>query len=171
MRCYLINILVFIFLCCGIPHAMAGPPLELLGTALKRFFTFPVVTVSLYLEDGHKPQDVLRDVSKRLEVNYHVHIPKKELDRATIRGIAHNYNKVQLNALMPQINQINSYYPDVKPGDQIAVTYVPGLGSEVKINGQIKGIVSGKDFAKAFFSIWVGEHPVDRRAKLKLLGK
>ena len=151
--------------------AFSNKNMVLLGTALKKFLTFRVVTAELYIGDGFKSEDVLSDVPKRLEVNYHVNIPKQELDRATIKGIRQNYSEEQLKMLMPQIDQINSYYPDVKSGDQIAVTYIPGLGSQIEFNGAIKGVVPGSDFAKAFFSIWVGENPVDKQAKLKLLGK
>ncbi len=149
----------------------ADKNMVLLGTALKKFLTFRVVTVDLYIAKGYQSQEVLSDIPKRLEVNYHVNIPKVELDRATIKGIKQNYTQEQLTALMPQIDQINSYYPDIKSGDQIAVTYVPGAGSEVELNGQVKGVVPGDDFAKAFFSIWIGENPVDKQAKLKLLGQ
>ncbi|MBP9853953.1 MAG: chalcone isomerase family protein [Candidatus Omnitrophica bacterium] len=153
-----------------ITNGFSKENMVLLGTAPKRFLTFRVVTVDLYIADGYKSEDVLVDVPKRIEVNYHVHISKKELDQATINGIKRNYSREQLAELIPQINQINSYYPDVKSGDQIAVTYVPELGSQVQLNGKVKGIIPGSDFAKAFFSIWVGENPVDKQAKLKLLG-
>lgn len=143
----------------------------LLGTALKRFLAFRVVTVDLYIAKEFEQQDVLSDIPKRLEVNYHVNIPKHELDRATIKGIEKNFSLQQVQRLMPGINQINSYYPDIKAGDQIAVTYIPQQGSQVELNGQIQGIVPGADFANAFFSIWVGENPVDEQAKLKLLGQ
>ncbi len=143
----------------------------LLGSARKKFLTFRVVTVDLYIAKGYQSSDVLADIPKRIEVNYHVKIPKKELDQATIKGIKQNFSQKQLALLMPQIKQMNSYYRDVGPGDQITITYVPGLGSQVLINKEVKGVVPGSDFAKAFFSIWVGEHPVDKRAKYKLLGK
>jgi hypothetical protein len=143
----------------------------LLGTALKKFLTMRVVTVSLYIAQGYVSSEILDDIPKRIEVNYHVRIPKRSLGRATIDGIRRNYNREQLKALMPQINQINSYYPNVKPGDQIVITYTPGFGSLVQVNGKAKGVVAGADFAKAFFSIWIGENPVDKKAKLKLLGK
>ncbi len=174
-----LNIFIIIFLFMAGLQAQAKPmanafsnkDMVLLGSALKRFLTFRVVTVDLYIAAEYKKEDVLSDIPKRLEVNYHVNIPKQELDRATIKGIKQNFNQEELAALMPQINLINSYYPDVKSGDQITITYVPGLGSQVQLNGQVKGIVPGRDFAKAFFSIWVGENPVDKRAKLKLLGR
>ena len=68
----------------------------LLGTALKKFLTFRVGTVDLYIADGSKSEDVLADIPKRLEVNYHVNIPKQELDRATIKGIKQNFSQEQL---------------------------------------------------------------------------
>ncbi len=155
----------------SIRSSLDNKSMVLLGSALKKFLTFRVVTVDLYIAKGYQSQEVLSDIPKRLEVNYHVNIPKVELDRATIKGIKQNYTPEQLTALMPQIDQINSYYPDIKSGDQIAVTYAPGRGSEVELNGELKGVVPGNDFAKAFFSIWVGENPVDKQAKLKLLGQ
>jgi hypothetical protein len=142
-----------------------------LGRALKKFFTVPVVTVDLYIEEGHSSQDVLGNILKRLEVNYHVNIAKKELDHATVKGIRKNVTPDEFKALKLKIDQVNSYYRSVHPGDQIAITYIPGLGSRVQINGEVKGVVPGEDFGKAFFAIWVGEHPVDKKAKRQLLGK
>jgi len=154
-----------------IRNSFSNNNMVLLGSALKKFLTFRVVTVDLYIADEYKREDILSDIPKRIEVNYHVNIPKQELDRATIKGIKQNFSQEELAALMPQINQINSYYPDVKSGDQVAITYVPGLGSQVQLNGQVKGVVPSEEFAKAFFSIWVGENPVDKQAKLRLLGR
>lgn len=142
----------------------------LIGTALKRFLTFRVVSVDLYAAKGYEDLDILSDAPKRIEVNYHVNIPKRELDRATLTGIKKNVSPETLMALAPKIDQINSYYPDIKAGDQIAVTYTPGVGSTVEVNGAIKGVVPGEDFGRSFFAIWVGENPVDERAKRQLLG-
>lgn len=154
--------------CGGVAQAAASD-LNLWGTARKTFLSFPVVTVSLYGPKS-RPSDILSDVPKRIEVNYHVRISKKELDRATIRGIRRNYTPDEYNALLPRIREINACYTDVKPGDQIAVTYTPGIGTEVRLNGQRRGLIEGPDFAQAFFAIWVGSHPVDTRAKSRLLG-
>jgi len=149
----------------------ANADMVLLGTAFKSFVIFPLVTVSLYVSDRNLKDNVLDDVPKRIEVHYHVNVSKKELDRQTIDGIKRNFSGNELIALMPKINQIDSYYPDIRAGDRICVTYMPGIGSQVQINGSIKGLVPGPDFAKAFFSIWVGKNPVDQKAKYKLLGQ
>jgi Chalcone isomerase-like len=39
----------------------------------------------------------------------------------------------------------------------------------VDVNGAVKGIIKGDDFAKAFFSIWLGEPP-NPEVKSGLLG-
>lgn len=145
--------------------------LVLLGSATKRFLTFRVVSVDLYIGEGHAATDILKNIPKRIEVNYHVNIPKAELERATTQGIQKNVSKEEFLALSPQIRQINSYYSDVSSKDQIAVTYIPGSGSQVEVNNKIKGTVPGEAFGRAFFAIWIGEKPVDSKARLKLLGE
>jgi hypothetical protein len=154
-----------------IPETVEPSRWVLLGKAVKKFLAFRVVSVDLFLVADHKAEQIFDDIPKRLQVLYHVNIPKAELDRATLKGIEKNVSADELNKLMPMIDQVNSYYPDVESGDQIVITYIPGTGSEVTVKGEVKGIVPGKDFANAFFAIWVGDEPVDAKAKLQLLGK
>jgi len=142
----------------------------LLGTASKSFWMFTLVTVSLYVPNQNFKKNVLDDIPKRIEVHYHVNVPKQELDRQTINGIKRNYSDDAFKALMPKIDLIDSYYRDIKAGDWISVNYIPGIGSLVQIDGTTKGLVPGSDFAKAFFAIWVGQNPVDTGVKYKLLG-
>jgi hypothetical protein len=59
---------------------------------------------------------------------------------------------------------------DVEPGDRYAITYVPGVGTELSLNGQTRGIIEGQDFASALFALWLGEKPFDKRFKADLLG-
>lgn len=161
----------FVVLCSSAAVAQTLP-LPLLGIAEKKVLSFKVVTVRLYVLPGHKGDRVLRaNIPKRLEVTYHVNIPKEELQRATTKGIKKNVPSQTFDYLKPKIDQINSYYPDVKSGDQVVITYEPNTGCQIKINGQIKGTVTGNDFAWAFFSIWIGDKPVDYLAKQKLLGQ
>jgi hypothetical protein len=59
----------------------------------------------------------------------------------------------------------------VKPGDRSALTYVPGHGTELSINGRSKGWVEGADFAAAYFQIWLGREPLSDSFKEQLLQK
>ncbi len=144
--------------------------MKLRGAGLKKVLVFKIVTVGLYLMEGHSVQDVLMNIPKRLEVNYLFNTKRTELVRQTIRGINKNVDRREFKRLKPKIDQINSYYPEIKAGDQIAITYLPDVGTQVAVNGETKGVVAGEDFARAFFAIWVGDNPVDGRMKRLLLG-
>jgi hypothetical protein len=58
----------------------------------------------------------------------------------------------------------------VEPGDRYALTYIPGMGTELSLNGEAKGTIQGADFAAAIFSIWLGTKPIDKGLKRQLLG-
>lgn len=145
--------------------------LPLRGAGLKRFLSIRVVAVGLYLSKEIEPKDVLSDIPKSLEVIYLQNIPAAELQHATTKGIRLNVSDDEFAKLQTRIDQINSYYPSVRKMDRIRVTYLPGQGTTVELNGVVQGVVPGQDFGRAFFAIWVGDKPVDLRMKTILLGK
>jgi len=38
------------------------------------------------------------------------------------------------------------------------------------LNGNLKGLIEGEDFAAAVFSIWLGSNPVNKSFKKQILG-
>jgi hypothetical protein len=50
------------------------------------------------------------------------------------------------------------------------LTYIPGRGTELALNGEPKGIIEGADFATALFSIWIGQKPIDESFKQQIMG-
>jgi hypothetical protein len=65
-----------------------------------------------------------------------------------------------------------SEIPDLKEGQQLSITYVPGQGTTVVVDdGTAKTTVEGKDFADALFRVWLGSDPVDADLKERLLGR
>ena len=73
-------------------------------------------------------------------------------------------------AVLIQIDYHNSLYEDVQPGDRYSLTYIPGRGTELALNGEPKGIIEGAEFAQAVFSIWLGPKPIDNTFKKQILG-
>ena len=71
--------------------------------------------------------------------------------------------------LRSRIEYHNSMYQDVQPGDRYSLTYIPGKGTELALNGESKGVVEGDDFAAALFSIWLGSKPISESMKKELL--
>ena len=58
------------------------------------------------------------------------------------------------------------------PLNQGEVEMVQFVGSQTQVydNGQLKGTIQGRDFQKAFLSLWFGSNPVQQDLKAALLG-
>jgi hypothetical protein len=76
-----------------------------------------------------------------------------------------------MESLRDRLDRIDRAYQDVRPGDRYALTYVPGRGTELSYNGKPLTVIEGADFAAAYFSIWLGEKPIDDGLKNELLRK
>lgn len=149
-----------------------GPAsLTLRGAGIKKFLSIRVAAAGLYLPKDSDSGDVLKDIPKSLEVVYLQNIPAIELQNATTKGIRLNVSPEEFKRLGPVLERVNGYYPSVRKMDRIRVTYIPGEGTTFEVNNHAEGTVPGEDFARAFFSIWVGDRPVDERIKQILLGK
>ena len=146
-------------------------PLELHRAALLRWMRLlKVYVAALYLAPGGEPDRVLEDVPKRLEIEYLRGFSAEQFARATEVKIAENVDAATLQKLRPRIDRLNALYRNVSAGDRYALTYVPGEGTELALNGAALGRVEGADFAAAVFSIWLGRAPVDEGLKRELLG-
>jgi len=125
---------------------------------------------ALYLGDGAAGGDVLADVPKRLELSYFWSISSADFGKAGDQTLAQNVDAQTFSALRPRLDRINALYRDVKPGDRYSLTYVPGTGTELALNGTRLGVIAGADFAAAYFRIWLGDTPIDTRLRDQLLG-
>jgi hypothetical protein len=59
---------------------------------------------------------------------------------------------------------------DVKTGQRLTFTRLPGTGVQVDVNGVVKGTIPGDDFARALLTIWLGANPPNPEIKSGLLG-
>jgi hypothetical protein len=150
-----------------------GAALALRGAALLRYrIVIKAYVAALYLPPDAPAEAVLAgDVPRRLEIEYFWALRAADFARATDEGIARNVDAGTLARLRPRIDRINALYRDVEPGDRYAITYVPGRGTELSLDGQPLGVVEGADFAAALFAIWLGDAPLDAGLKARLLGQ
>jgi hypothetical protein len=124
---------------------------------------------ALYLPDGVTTENVLSDVPKRLEINYLVSIKGPDFGKGAEPTLKLNHTPVELAKLRSRIDRINGMYRDVKPGDRYALTYLPGRGTELALNGKPLAVIEGADFAAAYFGIWLGRNSIDDKLKRDLL--
>jgi hypothetical protein len=151
-------------------YSAEGKNLRLTGVGLLRYWGFKAYIGALYLEEGASPDAALSDTAKRIELEYFRAIKGKDFGPATDKSIAKNVDVTAYERLRPRIDYHNSLYEDVQPGDRYALTYIPGRGTELALNGEPKGIIEGADFAEAVFSIWLGTNPINNSFKKQILG-
>ncbi len=148
-----------------------GKTLKLNGMGLRKKVMFKVYVAGLYLEN--KSNAPLMVVSSEQVKQMQLHVLRSlkaaQVTEAIEEGFEKN-SKAQIGALKERLGKFSALFSDVKEGDQILMTYVPGKGTSVSIKGEEKGVVEGKDFADALFSVWLGGNPVQEDLKKALLG-
>ena len=149
---------------------IGGTPVPLRNAALLRYLKFiKAYVAALYLPEGVPAENVLSDVPKRLEINYLVSIKGPDFGKGAEPTLKLNQTPAELAKLRSRIDRINSIYQDVKPGDRYALTYLPGRGTELALNGTPLTVIEGADFAAAYFGIWLGRDSIDDKLKRDLL--
>jgi len=148
-----------------------GRTCALIGAGLLRYrVVFKGYVAALYLERGNASGDVFKDIPKSLVIEYFHAIDAQAFISSTRQGFMNNLSREQMEAIDQRAKTLYSLYRDVKPGDRYSFTYIPGIGSQIALNGKILGTISGLDFANAMLSIWLGPNPLDQTLKKALLG-
>ncbi len=147
-----------------------GTPLALQNAALMRYrWVIKVYVAGLYLGEGVSLDRALDDVPRRLEIEYFYGFNAEQFAESMLDGIRKNVDEETFEALRPEIERFGSFYRSVLPGDRYALTYVPGVGTTLELNGERLGELAGAEFSRALFSIWLGPEPFDARLKRDLL--
>jgi hypothetical protein len=144
--------------------------LHLHGAGLLKYMVFiKAYAGALYLPESVPSGHVLKPVAKQLVLEYFHHIKGEDFAKATRKKIADNVSADQANVLRSRIDNLAALYRDVKPGDRYALTYVPGEGTMLSLNGEPLGSIPGDDFSRAVFAIWLGANPIDQKFRDQLL--
>jgi hypothetical protein len=150
-----------------------GSTLTLNGLGLRQatFLKVNVYVAALYVAKASSDPQVLlgSNTPKELILHFLHNVSDDELKKAWEEGFEHNA-KAQLPALQQRIEMLKSWMVDMKSGQRLTFIHKPGAGLQVDVNGTVKGMIQGDDFATAFLSIWLGPHPPNADLKSGLLG-
>ncbi len=148
-----------------------GKTATLRGTALLRYmFVIKAYVGAFYLKENVLSENALENVERRIVLHYFHGISAEDFAEATTEMIEKNIPPDRFSALQPKIRELNALYRDVSPGDEYTATYIPAVGTELALNGRPLGVVPGAEYSAAFFSIWIGEDPIDNGFRDRLLG-
>jgi len=109
--------------------------------------------------------------SCHLHLIYHRGFTAAEIVKGGDTLLARNVDAATLDSLRERLVRLNATYRDVKPGDSYTLTYVPGAGTTLRLNGSARITVPGHDFAAAYFRIWLGDKPINESLRDALLGR
>jgi hypothetical protein len=153
---------------------ITGKTLHLVGGGMrtKTFLRIKVYIGALYMEKkrGDAKSIIGSDEPKRMVMHFLYHkVGKQKLVDGWNEGFQANSGN-KLEGLKVRIQAFNSFFDsDVKKGEEVILTYLPGMGTEINIKGELKGTIQGKDFMEALFKIWFGDHPADKDLKKEIL--
>ena len=152
-------------------YRLENTELHLRGYGLLRYLVFIKAYVgAFYMLPEGDSQQALGTTPRRLELEYFHAISASDFAEATSTKIAENVSPETMLVIDDRLEQFNALYRDVEPGDRYALTYIPGRGTELSLNGRSLGRIEGDDFAAAVFAIWLGPEPIDTDFRDALLG-
>ncbi|MBI5018162.1 MAG: chalcone isomerase family protein [Deltaproteobacteria bacterium] len=149
-----------------------GKTLKLQGAGLRKKFVFSVYVGALYLTvpTSDASAAVRADEPKRISLTFLRDVDGPKMREAFEEGFFKN-SQGRLGALKSRIDAFLAIAAgDVKKGQELAFTYLPGEGVKVTLAGSPRGVVEGKDFMEAVWSIWLGEVPPGAELKKGMLG-
>lgn len=141
------------------------------GVGLLRYrIVFRAYVGALYLGGEYEVDDLWsEDVPMRLELEYFWAIDGDEFGPAAVPYLKDNLTDAAYQRIKDRAEQLSALYQDVEPGDRYALTYIPGRGTELALNGDALGVIEGNDFAVAYFQVWLGESPISTSFRDQLL--
>ena len=149
---------------------VSGKQLHLMGMGLRKKLWFKVYIASFYLE---RPTEdaalaVSSDQVKRVEMHMLRYLERCKITEAVQAGFEKNSGP-EMPRLQARLDAFLKAIPDLKAGQVILVTWLPGRGTLIKAGASEEIALPGKDFADALFSVWLGRHPVDDELKNEML--
>ena len=150
-----------------------GVELHLNGVGIRSKFFFSIYIAELYLQHpASTTATVLAQGGERRMVMHFLYheVSKDQLVDGWEEGFAANLDTASRAALAPRIKAFEAMFVTVHKGDEIVFDYLPAVGTRVRVAGAPKGVIAGKDFADALWSIWLGREPVTTDLKRELLG-
>lgn len=145
--------------------------LPLYGLGLLRYrVLFRGYVGGLYLPEDVETSRLFDDVPKALELYYFWDIEGRFFGEAADDLLSRSLPADRLAALRSRLDRLHGLYRDVEEGDRYRLTYSPGLGTTLALNGEVLGTIPGADFAADYFGIWLGDEPLNVPFRDQMLG-
>lgn len=151
-----------------------GTRLVLNGAGVRRKLFVKVYVGALYLPRPRRDPAaiVAADEPQRVEMRIlYRRIGVRRLRESWEEGLRRNHPPERLADLRPAIERYYATLRPVRRGDVVTLTYRPGVGTEVAVNGEVADVIPGRGLFAALLGVWLGPRPPDEALKAAMLGK
>lgn len=140
--------------------SVAGQNLVLNGAALRKKFVVKVYVGALYLpsKQANAAAVLAADAPRRQVMHFLYDVDKGKMAEAWEEGLEDNTPNASAE-VKTAFKTLSTWMEDMKEGQRIVLTYAPGTGTTVEVNGKNKGTLGGKAVADAILNTWIGPKP------------
>jgi hypothetical protein len=144
------------------------------GVAVREILCFDIYIGALYLEHPTRSEYevITSDQIKHVKMHFlYKEIKTDQIVDQCMNGFIKNSGQI-LSKIQDKITRFLGFfsYP-LKRGDTLNFTYIPEKGTVVMLQGEVKGMIEGRDFMELIASNWLGPYPPSQRFKQDLLGQ
>lgn len=134
--------------------------LVLNGAGLRKKFFVKVYVGALYLpsKQNNAAAILAADTPRRMVMHFVFDVDKEKMAEAWSEGLEDNTPNASPE-VKTAFKTLASWMEDIKDGQRIVLTYVPGIGTTVEVAGKNKGTLGGKAVADAILNTWLGPKP------------
>ncbi|HEX4499058.1 MAG TPA: chalcone isomerase family protein [Thermoanaerobaculia bacterium] len=139
---------------------VGGQSLTLNGLGLRTKFFIKVYVGGLYLPQKEKAaaKVMSEDAPRRMVLHFLYSVSKDQMCDAWKEGLEQNAPKAPAD-VKKSFTQLCAWMEPIPKGNELVLTYVPGKGTEVEVNGKSKGTLEGKPTSDAILGTWIGPDP------------
>ena len=137
-----------------------GQSLVLNGLGLRKKLFIKVYVGGLYLpsKESSASKVLAADAPRRMVMHFLYDVTKEQMCEAWNEGLDANTPNAPADVKKGFMTLCNWMEP-INKGNKIVLTYVPGEGTHVEVNGKAKGTLEGKATADAILNTWIGPDP------------
>ncbi|MFZ2492468.1 MAG: chalcone isomerase family protein [Thermoanaerobaculia bacterium] len=130
------------------------------GAGLRKKLFIKVYAGGLYLPSKQtSPAAILAaDTPRRMVMHFVFDVEKEKMAEAWSEGLTANTPNASPE-VKAAFKTLSGWMADMKKGQRIVMTYVPGIGTTVEVAGANKGTLGGKAVADAILNTWIGPKP------------
>ena len=134
--------------------------LVLNGAGIRKKLFIKVYVGALYLaaKQGDAAGLIAADSPRRMVMHFLFGVSKSQISDAWEEGLRDNTPNASAE-VKANFSKLVAWMEAIDSGKELVLTYVPGTGTIVEVNGVAKGTLPGKATADALVATWIGPKP------------